>query len=737
MPQVAQEKILSEEQRAQVARRTAFIFAQHQQSIFKRTDHLFAFLMALQWLACLAAAHWISPQTWAGPVSRTHLHVWAALFLGGAITTLPVFLALTHPGRPLTRHVIAVAQMLMSALLIHLTGGRIETHFHIFGSLAFLAFYRDWRVLLSATVVTAADHFLGGIYWPQSVYGVLSASPWLWVEHAGWVAFEDVFLTISCLQSVREMQGIAERQAKLEATHEIVMQSAAVREEAERNYRSIFENAIDGIFQTTPEGQYLKANPALARIYGYDTPDALVQGLQDITRQLYVDPERRQEFVRIMQEQNAVSGFEAEIYRKDGSIIWIAEHARAVRDAEGRLLYYEGTVRDITERKNLEAERERLLAEALERADHDPLTGLLNHRAFHKRFGEEAARAERDGTSLAIAMLDMDNFKFFNDAYGHAAGDDVLRRVAESLRSCCRHYDILARFGGDEFALLMPGTTSDMAAGLAARLKTALAEVGYSPANSQVAIPLTLSVGIAVYPEDGQERQEVLETADARLLRTKTGGSDDEDLESLRSLLMDSFHGFSMLDALVTAVDNKDRYTRKHSEDVMRYALQIAREMELSEAEQRTIQVAALLHDVGKIGVPDRILRKPGHLTSEEFEAIQQHPMMGAVIVGAVAGFENTLDCIRHHHERWDGRGYPYGLSHDETPLLARIMAVADAFSAMTMDRPYRKGKRWEEALDILASGAGDQWDPTCVAAFLRATADPCQAGPRFEALAA
>jgi len=504
---------------------------------------------------------------------------------------------------------------------------------------------------------------------------------------------------------------VTERREAQEALHE-----------AERNYRSIFENALDGIFQTTSAGRYLRANAALAQIYGYDTPEALVQGLQDITRELYVDPERRQEFIRLMQEQGAVANFEAQIYRKDGSIIWIVEHARAVCDSAGRLSYYEGAVRDITERKRLEAERERLLAEALERADHDPLTGLLNHRAFHKRFSEEAARAEREGTKLAVAVMDLDNFKFFNDSYGHAVGDEVLRRVAETLRGGCRRYDVLARFGGDEFAVLMPGTTFETAVDLTARLKAALEEAGYRPAGSDAAIPLTVSVGIAAYPEEGREHHHVLEVADARLMRTKTGGNDDGFAENLRALLMNSVQGFSMLDALVTAMDNKDRYTRRHSEDVMRHALQIGREMGLDEAMQRTLQVAALLHDVGKIGVPDRILRKPGKLTDEEFGEIQHHPMMGAVIVGAVAGFEDMLDAVRHHHERWDGRGYPFGLAGEETPLLARIMAVADAFSAMTTDRPYRKGKYPEEARAILEAGAGSQWDPACVAAFQHAS---------------
>jgi diguanylate cyclase (GGDEF)-like protein len=181
---------------------------------------MFAGLMAIQWLAGIAAALWISPLTWAGPQSQTHIHVWAALFLGGAISIFPVMLALLRPGEPSTRYVIATAQMLMSSLLIHLTGGRIETHFHVFGSLAFLAFYRDWRVLLPATVVVAADHFLRGMFWPESVYGVLAVSSWRWLEHAGWVIFEDTFLFIAIRRNVGEMWDIAERTDEIKGLNE-------------------------------------------------------------------------------------------------------------------------------------------------------------------------------------------------------------------------------------------------------------------------------------------------------------------------------------------------------------------------------------------------------------------------------------------------------------------------------------------------------------------------------------
>jgi two-component system sensor histidine kinase/response regulator len=197
--------------------RASELVAEHQNRIYTQTSRLFTILMLVQWVAGIAAALWISPRAWSGDTSSVHLHVWLAIFLGGAITSLPVFLTLARPRDAFTRHVVAVCQMLMSSLLIHLSGGRIETHFHVFGSLAILAFYRDWRVLVPATIVVAVDHAVRGIYFPQSVFGILTASPWRWVEHACWVIFEDVILVKMCLQGVQEMWEIARRQASIEA----------------------------------------------------------------------------------------------------------------------------------------------------------------------------------------------------------------------------------------------------------------------------------------------------------------------------------------------------------------------------------------------------------------------------------------------------------------------------------------------------------------------------------------
>ncbi len=628
-------------------------------------------------------------------------------------------------------------------------------------------------------------------------------------------------------------------------------QSARVRED-EARFRSLFENASHGVWQATPTGKYLCLNPAMAAIYGYETPEELKRTLEKSPASVYVSPGRWAEFLRLMREQNGVADFESQVKCGDGRVIWVSETVRVVPGWSGTECFWEGTVEDVTARKRVEADRShlgshlrlllessgegiygvdfqgqctfintmgaqmlgyavsevlgqnihalihhshpdrslyprdrsylyqsvqtgqqfrvddevlwrkngtcfpaeyttspmiqggrttgavvmfvditsrkageaeqaRLLKEALERADHDPLTCLLNHRAFHKRLDEEADRAQRAGSSLAVALLDIDNFKFFNDVYGHKVGDDVLCLVAESLRVSSRSYDVLARFGGDEFAILMPCSADETAGSLAEQLNQRLSGVSYRLPDHDVSIPLGLSLGVAVFPTEGPTRSEALEIADDRLRRAKTGGDEDGYAERVRNAMTDEREGFSMLDALVTAVDNKDRYTRRHSEDVMRYSAQIAQQMGLDADMLRLVEVAALIHDVGKIGVPDSILRKPGQLSDNEFAAIQQHPIMGAVIAESVPGFEGTLDAIRHHHERWDGGGYPGGLSGEDIPFVARLMAVADSYSAMTTDRPYRKGMPQEKALGILRQGAGVQWDPQCVAAFLQA----------------
>ena len=213
------------------------LFAESLRRTHVDTDRLFVLLMVIQWIGGIILAVVVSPRTWIGDASRVHVHVWAAVILGAAISSFPILMAWKRPGSRLTRHVIAIAQMLWSALLIHLTGGRIETHFHVFGSLAFLAFYRDWRVLLTATIVVAVDHFIRGLWWPQSVFGVLVESPFRWIEHAAWVIFEDIFLVRSCLRGTNEIKEICDREAQLSSSNDLLRFQMTERQRAEAEVR--------------------------------------------------------------------------------------------------------------------------------------------------------------------------------------------------------------------------------------------------------------------------------------------------------------------------------------------------------------------------------------------------------------------------------------------------------------------------------------------------------------------
>jgi two-component system sensor histidine kinase/response regulator len=332
-----------------LADRAEELFRQHQQEIFRDTDKLFARLMLFQWLAGIVIAALISPSTWNGQSSQIHIHVWASIFLGGAISIFPIWMTRVWPGAAVTRHIVAVAQMLMSALLIGLTGGRIETHFHVFGSLVILSFYRDWRVLIPATIVVALDHFLRGIYWPYSVYGVLTASPWRSIEHAGWVVFEDVFLLISCLRSIREMRSIANRTAQLERS--------------EQSSRQIFEEAPIGMAVVGLDERFEQVNATLSQMVGYSETELTARTTSDITY-----PEDNREgspLARALLDGNRRCSVEKRYVRKDGEVVWATRTACVIRDKNGTPHHFLIMVEDISERKRTE----KALLEAKEEAD--------------------------------------------------------------------------------------------------------------------------------------------------------------------------------------------------------------------------------------------------------------------------------------------------------------------------------------------------------------------------------
>ena len=338
------------------------LFQQHRQEIYRNTDQLFARLMLFQWVAAIMIAMIISPRTWVGQSSYIHIHIWAAIFMGGAISVFPIWMTRAWPGAALTRHIIAVAQMLMSVLLIDLTGGRIETHFHVFGSLVILSFYRDWRVLIPATIVVYLDHFLRGIYWPYSVYGVLSASPWRSVEHAGWVIFEDIFLVISCLRSIREMRFVANRTAALESS--------------EQNFRQIFEEAPIGMAVVGLDSRYAQVNATLCNMVGYSEEELASRTPLEITHRDDIDKDRQ--LTQRLLSDTARTCVEKRYVRKDGEIIWATRTACLMRDESGKPRHYLAMVEDITQRKKdaVALEEAKNEAERANRAKDDFLAAL-------------------------------------------------------------------------------------------------------------------------------------------------------------------------------------------------------------------------------------------------------------------------------------------------------------------------------------------------------------------------
>lgn len=321
-----------------------------------RTDIFIAKILVVQWLAMIGLALVVSPQTWQGRTATLHAHVWAAIFLGGAISLYPAWLGWKRPGQTATRHIMAVGQMLVSALLIHLTGGRIETHFHVFASLALLALYRDARVFITATIVVYIDHLARGIFWPESVYGVLSATVWRSLEHAGWVLFEVSFLTLSVRVGLSEMRELVARQIGLEEINREKVQEVRDRTvelaSSEEQFRAFFRDSPIGLYRVTPAGEFLMTNPALLTILGFDSREEL-QAAIDSAPQSVVDADRRQ-FLAQLAATNEILHRDAAWRRRDGSPLQVRESARAFRDGAGRIMRVDGSIEDITQHRQLE-----------------------------------------------------------------------------------------------------------------------------------------------------------------------------------------------------------------------------------------------------------------------------------------------------------------------------------------------------------------------------------------------
>lgn len=385
----------------------------------------------------------------------------------------------------------------------------------------------------------------------------------------------------------------------------------------------------------------------------------------------------------------------------------------------------------------------------------DNLTNLNSHRRFQELLSEELNKAKENDTNLSVLIFDINDITSINNEFGHSKGDEVIKLVADKIHQNIRKQDIAGRYGGDEIAVILPKMDTNEAKYLAEYITYTIScslidEVG----------PVKISVGVASYPTDAIDREKLLILTEQGVFVSKNKGYkngmstivsaqdydfwDDASLNSFASVvakrhsqlgvnfeeaLIEKFQGeniitqnhmFDIVTSLAGAIDAKDEYTKDHSTSVSRYSVALAKALNLPDKDIERIKLGALLHDIGKIGIPENILRKPTQLTEKEWNIIKQHPVIGAEkILQPNQSLHDLIPIVKYHHEKWDGSGYPEKLKGKEIPLFARIVAIADAYHALISDRPYRKGMSIDKACEILKKGAGKEWDKELVRQFV------------------
>ena len=386
----------------------------------------------------------------------------------------------------------------------------------------------------------------------------------------------------------------------------------------------------------------------------------------------------------------------------------------------------------------------------------DTLTQLQNHRGFQETLAKEISAAKEKSNKISVMIFDVDNITKINRELGHAKGDEIVKVVADKIKTNISTRDTAGRYGGDEIGVILPNTSSKEAKYMAEYLTYTLSCCMIDGVG-----PIKVSVGIATYPEISQNQENLLIMAEQAMYMAQSQGYKDgkssivscEDFNFWDKNAINSFaevlakrhakmgmnfedelikkfnteeiksqsHLMEMVTSLAGAIDAKDPYTKGHSTSVSRYSEALAKALDLPEVEVKKIALGALLHDVGKIGIPEDVLKKPTNLTNEEWEIMKQHPTIGAEkVLMPNDVLRELVPIVKYHHERWDGKGYPEGLKGEDIPLAARIVSIADSYHALVSDRPYRKGMSVEKACEILKMGAGIQWDSELIRVFIQ-----------------
>lgn len=370
-------------------------------------------------------------------------------------------------------------------------------------------------------------------------------------------------------------------------------------------------------------------------------------------------------------------------------------------------------------------QEEERIGELKNKANRDGLTGAYNHGYFYDEIVAQMKMAKEEKSSLALLYIDIDHFKYYNDLNGHLKGDEALKKIAQLLQESVDDEDIVARYGGEEFVILLKHTFLKEASLIGEKIRQLVEDTYIEAQEYQPSGNFTISVGVSSYPEQAQDTKELIKYADDALYRAKFFSKNRVEIyqcildEIKKEIDKNEVELVASVQTLISVVNAKDRYTFGHTERVVIYSRLIAKAFNLTEQEKKNLIYGAYMHDVGKINIPVEILIKKMPLTEDEWRYLKQHPIQGVEIIKNVTSLQGVIPLIKHHHEKYDGTGYPLGLKGEEIPYLARILTIIDSFDAMTSNRPYNIPKTYEEAFEELTQCMGTQFDPQLVPHFI------------------